>query len=122
MERVISKYDKDKLTLTVRGEIDHHSAKAVREEADRAICLYRAKEVYLDLSQVDFMDSSGLGLIVGRHAKAAEWGGKLTVLNPTPRVEKILMLAGSENLIPIRRDKGGESRKKAKHTMEKGRL
>ena len=122
MEHVISEYSKDTLTLRVRGEIDHHSAKEVREQADRAICLYRAKEVCLDLSEVEFMDSSGLGLILGRHAKAAELGGRLTVLNPSARVERILTLAGTERLIPIRREKGGEKPKAAKHISQKGRL
>jgi stage II sporulation protein AA (anti-sigma F factor antagonist) len=103
MKVVISKivFDKDTLLIKLSGEIDHHSAKAIREEVDKRLYLHCAKNVIIDLSGIEFMDSSGLGLILGRYTKAVELGGKLKLLNPTENVLKILKLAGTEKLIPI---------------------
>lgn len=89
------------LYVTVYGEIDHHSVREIRESIDRAVFLYQAKDVKLDLAHVDFMDSSGLGLILGRHTKVKELGGVLTVCNPTKRIEQILSMAGTDKLISI---------------------
>lgn len=94
------------LCITVYGEIDHHSVRGIREEIDRAIFLYQAKDVKLDLSHVDFMDSSGLGLILGRHSKIKELGGALSVCNPTKRIEQILNMAGTDKVISV--VKGGK--------------
>ena len=96
-----SEYDNGRLTIRVTGEIDHHTAKPLREEMDTAIYLYRAASVTIDLRGVGFMDSAGLGLILGRYAKIKELGGRLTVADPEPSVEKILRLAGCEKLMSI---------------------
>jgi len=58
-------------------------------------------KLILDLSAVDFMDSSGLGLILGRYSVMKSIGGELVVLNPTAGVMKILSLAGAERIIKI---------------------
>jgi stage II sporulation protein AA (anti-sigma F factor antagonist) len=60
----------------------------------------------MDLSGVEFMDSAGLGLILGRLSRAQELGSKLTLLSPSPRVMKILDLAGAGRLIEIRQNNG----------------
>lgn len=103
MEALMAKYeiDGDTLTITLSGEIDHHSAKAARVEIDRQLYFYRAKTVLIDLSQVGFMDSSGLGLILGRYTHIKELGGSLKVLNPGQSVKRVLTLAGTEKIIPI---------------------
>ena len=68
-----------------------------------AIFLYRAESVVLGLGGVGFMDSAGLGLILGRYAKVRELGGRLTVADPTPEAEKILRLAGADKLVTIKK-------------------
>lgn len=90
-------------TLFVRltGDIDHHSAKSAREEIDRSIYRYLPETVIIDLENIDFMDSSGLGLILGRYTKINALGGILKVSNPSPRIEEILKMAGTDKLIPI---------------------
>lgn len=90
------------LAINLYGDIDHHNAKQLREEIDDNIFLYRAKTVILDLSKIDFMDSSGLGLILGRYAKVTELGSTLIITNPNQGVEKILKLAGTQKLIKIK--------------------
>ena len=91
----------DTLTIVLKGEIDHHGAAGVREEIDACLYRTRPKVAVLDLSGIDFMDSSGLGLIMGRYALQKELGGKLVVLNPTGSVMRMIRLAGLERLIRI---------------------
>ncbi len=81
-------------TVKLRGEIDHHSASVLRRELDTLICVDRPKTLVIDLSAVDFMDSSGLGLIMGRYTLLDGLGGETVLLNPTDRIRKILDLAG----------------------------
>ncbi len=94
-------FSQDKLFIRMRGEIDHHSAKAIREEIDRELIYYRAKTVILDLTNIEFMDSSGLGLILGRYAKTKALGGSLQISGPNKNAKKILMLAGIDKYIKI---------------------
>lgn len=97
-----AEYSNGILILKLSGDIDHHSAKELREEIDSQIFLYRASTVMLDLSNIDFMDSSGLGLILGRYAKIKELGGVLVITDPNEGVLKILKLAGTEKMIKIK--------------------
>ena len=89
------------LTVKLNGEIDHHSACDVRGEIDRQILFYKAREVILDLAQVGFMDSSGLGLIMGRYNRVTELGGVFKVGNPGRNAQRMLKMSGADKLIPI---------------------
>ncbi len=89
------------LTVYIEGDIDHHNARAVRSRIDTKIYIQRPDELIIDLSRVSFMDSSGLGLILGRYTKATELGIVFKVANPTPQIKRILDLAGTERLIKI---------------------
>mgnify|MGYP001662772180 FL=1 len=89
------------LTAYVGGAIDHHTARQVREAIDSDIVDLRPKKVELDLSEVDFMDSAGLGLILGRYAKISERGGTLSVKNPSDAVVRIIKMAGAHKYVSI---------------------
>ena len=89
------------LTLTVYGDIDHHSARSLREKIDTALFYYRPQKLRLVLSEVSFMDSSGLGLILGRYTRMKELGGTLVLVAPTAQTVKILALAGMDKSLPI---------------------
>lgn len=89
------------LTVRIRGEIDHHTAAEIRTGMDTLLLERRPARLYLDLSCVSFMDSSGLGLIMGRYAVMKELGGELVVLDPSPETMTILSLAGMERLLRI---------------------
>ena len=95
------------LRAKILGEVDHHGAKDLRDAIDDAILAERPKKVVLDLSAVDFMDSSGLGLIMGRFALVRRYGGKLAVADPSAAVLKMMQLAGMEKMIPIKYTKKG---------------
>jgi stage II sporulation protein AA (anti-sigma F factor antagonist) len=96
-------YDGERLEIILRGEIDHHSAVRVRTEIDEKISLMRPKKAIMDLSQIDFMDSSGLGLIMGRYMKMQAIGGVLLLREPNDRILKIFKLAGLEKIVNIER-------------------
>lgn len=95
----------DTLLVRVSGEIDHHSAALIRRSIDDRILSERPERVLLELSAVDFMDSSGLGLIMGRFALVKQYCGTLAVLDPSPAVIRIMKLAGMERMISVLRSK-----------------
>ncbi len=89
------------LTVRIRGEIDHHTAASIRREVDARLFERKPKKLILDLSAVSFMDSSGLGLIMGRLSLVRELGGDLVVWNPGREIRAILSLAGMERMVRI---------------------
>ena len=97
------------LRIKLKGDIDHHSAVAVRSGMDTLLYKIRPKRLYLDLSGVDFMDSSGLGLIMGRYALMKELGGDVVVSEPSAGVERVLRLAGLERVVRIERAKADQA-------------
>ena len=96
--------EEDALTVRLSGEIDHHGAVRIREEIDAQIYRYRPKRTVLDLSEIEFMDSSGLGLIMGRIALRRELGGSTVLKNPNDRVLRIVRLSGLERMMKIVRE------------------
>lgn len=100
------------LKITLIGEIDHHSAVPMRSSIDAKIYELRPRELILDLSSIDFMDSSGLGLIMGRYALMGKLGGELSLANPSERAQKIFELAGLSRIIKIKDTKGEENNEK----------
>ncbi len=85
------------------GVIDHHTVRKIRENIDTELYKSSAKQVVLDLSGIEFMDSSGLGLILGRYTKITDMGGKLILRGISENIMKIITLAGVEKFIPIER-------------------
>jgi len=100
---IISNVKDGNLYIKLSGDIDHHSAKSVRDAVDDLMRKNNPAELELDLSAVEFMDSSGLGLVLGRYKKQTDMGGKMKILNPTRRIMQILQLAGVEKIIKIER-------------------
>lgn len=81
------------LTASLSGELDHHSAAQVREALDGALG-GDVRELALDLSGVTFMDSSGIGVILGRYKAMQDRGGKLRVSAMSTYAARILKMAG----------------------------
>ena len=97
--------NEDVLEIKLLGEMDHHSAIGVRADIDELIFENRPAKTVLDLSGISFMDSSGLGLIMGRYSLMKDLGGSLALRAPTDAVMKILKLAGMERMIKIEEEK-----------------
>ncbi len=86
------------LTAFLTGEIDHHTAAGMRQQIDYAIERGSAATLRLDFSGVTFMDSSGVGLVMGRYRLMRSRGGETRVCNATPPVMRMLKLAGLDRL------------------------
>ncbi len=89
------------LAVTISGEIDHHSAVGMRREIDNIIWNRTPTHLILDMAEVEFMDSSGLGFIMGRYALMKEIGGNLTLRNPSAIVMKMLTMTGFDKKVKI---------------------
>lgn len=81
------------LAAYLTGEIDHHAAQTLRREIDAQVDTRMPELLTIDFSGVTFMDSSGVGLILGRSRHITALGGRLTVQNPPNAVRKMLDLA-----------------------------
>lgn len=89
----------DKLVIArLSGDIDHHGARALREAIDDAVIQSGATELELDFREVSFMDSSGIGLVMGRYKLMQEMGGRLRLLNVATHLKKVMILAGLDRL------------------------
>lgn len=91
------------LVASLCGELDHHSVRSIREEIDTAISEQQPSKLALDFGGVTFMDSSGIGLILGRCRIMGGMGGTAAVWNPTPHIRRIMKLSGVERLARIER-------------------
>lgn len=89
------KFNSEKTTLTasLEGEIDHHSAQMLREQIDAQVLSITPTQLILEFRGVTFMDSSGIGLIMGRSTMMKVLGGKLYIRNPPSQIARILHLA-----------------------------
>ena len=95
-------YEKDKLLVfKITEEIDDFSVQKIRRKADYEIERYMPKRVVFDFDNVTFMDSAGIGLIIGRYKFANMLRGQLEVANLTSSVKKIFEMSGILKLIPI---------------------
>ncbi len=102
----------DVLTAELLGEIDHHTSRPMREELDTLLYLHRPRTLIIDLHLVSFMDSSGLGLLMGRIALAESLGTRVTVRSPSARVRRILELSGITRLTSLVVEGGAKAQKK----------
>ena len=97
---------KDEVVIAyLSGDIDHHTAKPMREEIDAAADKNMTSLLVLDFKDVTFMDSSGIGLVMGRYKLLSPRGCELAVTNPSPQIYKVMNLAGLRRLAKI--EKGG---------------
>ena len=104
------KIDGKNLTVILRGEIDHHNAAFLRTRIDKLIYEKKPPKLILDLSAIEFMDSSGLGLIMGRYSLVRKLGGQLVIRKPTANILRICKLAGMERMISIETNKNKEKK------------
>lgn len=104
MEVIFSIFD-DVLTAELFGELDHHQATGVREAIDREINEYDTKNLILDFSKVRYMDSSGIGMVLGRYRKLDEKGGSVVISGCSAVVQNILNMAGIFSLMQYRNTK-----------------
>ena len=88
------------LYIQITEEIDHHSTQIIRRKMDNEITRFMPRKVVFDFSKVSFMDSAGIGLIIGRYKLVDMLGGKVKVTNLTTPVRKIFEMSGILRIIP----------------------
>ena len=92
----------DKLLLfEITEEIDHHTTEKIRRRADYEIQRYMPRKAIFDFGSVSFMDSAGIGLIIGRYKLLSMLGGQLEIINVKPNIEKVLHVSGVLKIISI---------------------
>lgn len=89
------------LIAKIEGEIDHHCAATLRQKIEKEFQRSDAKHLIFDFELVTFMDSSGIGMIIGRYKNIMAYGGKTAVANAKERVLKIFQMAGMQKIIPL---------------------
>ncbi len=100
--------EKNKVLIAmISGDVDHHSAKSIRSEIDSTIEQYQPNQTVLDFSGVTFMDSSGIGLVMGRYKIMQSIGGTVVIQNPPNHIKKVMQLAGLDKIATINNIKVG---------------
>lgn len=89
------------LIVSLQGELDHHNADGIRDELDRRFEISGAKNLIFDLDKLKFMDSSGLGIIIGRYKTVTALGGKTSIYAPNGPANRLINLAGIHKIIPL---------------------
>ena len=89
------------LTIFLPAEVDHHNAEEIKREADKVIEEQHIKYVIFDFEKTDFMDSSGIGILIGRKKTMDMHAGKVTAVNLGERVYKIFEKSGLFQIISL---------------------
>lgn len=87
------------LVIRLKNDLDHHTALAVRETADTLLARSQAKHILFDFTGVDFMDSSGIGVIMGRYRKVIFQGGRVGVTGVGENVDRIFTFSGLYKIV-----------------------
>ena len=95
--KVIDNY----LMVKLPEEIDHHQSRYISEQADQLLLQEQVSNVVFDFEETRFMDSSGIGIIMGRYKKIAYFGGKVFAIHADNRIKRTLMLSGLHKIIEI---------------------
>lgn len=82
------------LIISIVGEIDHHTAEDIRDRVDSRIDSTAARNIIFDFAGVGFMDSAGIGVIIGRYKKLSPGGGKVAIVNPVSNIRRVLEISG----------------------------
>ena len=99
MESFYQKEDK-RLIFKINEDIDECVVQKIRRKLDNEIERYMPKEVIFDFSNVSFMDSAGIGMIIGRYKLANMLGGKVEITNISEPIRKIFEMSGILKIIP----------------------
>ncbi|NLD19209.1 MAG: anti-sigma factor antagonist [Clostridiales bacterium] len=96
---VIFRVSENILIACIKGDIDHHGAAPLRNSVDKAMKAFRCKNLILDFSGVSFMDSAGIGVVLGRYKRLSKTSGNIYISGCSLYIEKLLSMAGVFTLI-----------------------
>jgi len=89
------------LIIGLSGELDHHGAEQIRGLIERAVTEQDVKNLIFDFSNLTFMDSSGIGMIIGRYKLMKSLGGRVALVCTNPRMEQLITLSGLTKLVHV---------------------
>lgn len=95
-------YKEKQLIAYISGELDHHTAKSIRADIDAGIESKSPEKLFLDFSEVTFMDSSGIGLVMGRYKIMQSIGGQVVIQNPPNNIKRVMQIAGLGKIASIK--------------------
>lgn len=97
--------EKDKLLIfEMTEEIDHHTTEKIRRKMDHEITRYMPRKIVFNFNQVTFMDSAGIGMLIGRYKMVKMLGGGAELTNVSTSIKKIFEMSGVLKIIPIREE------------------
>jgi len=102
--RVSSRSQGDHIVLALAGEIDLYTAPRLQSELTSALSASKQAQIVVDMSAVEFCDSTGMNVLLAAHRAATERGGELTLAAPRPSVRKILEVTGLQSVFTIHDD------------------
>ncbi|MCL2350163.1 MAG: anti-sigma factor antagonist [Defluviitaleaceae bacterium] len=88
------------LIIKIRGEIDSHSAQNIRGAVEEKFASSAAKNIIFDFAHVGFMDSSGIGMVIGRYKELQKLGGRVFAINIGSTIDRIFEISGLKKIIP----------------------
>lgn len=89
------------LIVALNGEIDHHSAGTLRQKIEAELAKMNGRNIIFNFSNVEFMDSSGIGMVIGRYKYTASLGGKTAVVCTNEKINSIFRLSGLCQLVSV---------------------
>lgn len=97
--------EKDKLLIfEITEEIDHHTTEKIRRKMDNEIQRYMPRKAIFDFNNVTFMDSAGIGMLIGRYKTIKMIGGTTELIHVNPSIKKIFEMCGLLKIIPIKEE------------------
>ncbi len=96
---IVSNLKDRNLIVKITGDIDHHSSGEIRDKVEKDFSRENAKNILFDFSNVSFMDSSGIGMIIGRYKHIEQLGGKVFACCIRDDIKRIFMISGLHKLI-----------------------
>ena len=89
------------IIIMVSGEIDHHTSKELRRQTESAYIDMGARNIIFHFEKVTFMDSSGIGMLIGRYKQLQSIGGRISVVAANEKITEIIQFSGLSKLIPL---------------------
>lgn len=114
MKDIIKYFENGDVVVSLSGELDHHGVAAIRDDIDASLFSFKPKRLVFDLGGVEFMDSSGLGLILGRYARTSALGIPIIIRRPSARHKRLLCMAEMQKIVKIEEREECEDEKAAK--------
>ena len=91
----------DCLCIRMPEEVDHHVSEVICRNADHVILESRVNQVVFDFEDTRFMDSSGIGILIGRYKLMSCFGGKVYVIHPDKQIRRMLEMSGMQKMVEI---------------------